>query len=174
MNPEEKIKERRTVEAVKKDYMGRSGKFGVILRYMGQKIRTQGSPLHDVSYMEDPYDLHNEDDEIEEMGYFDEEDTSASLGWIFQGYERGMHLEIKYMRGTLSVDYKGYPVYKESYGDLKCFVPNKEWEDNIEQLYKVARKLEKEDKKQKKVEKEQKVEAVKMGFMEMMRKLWGI
>jgi hypothetical protein len=170
MNPEEKIKEKRTIEAIKKKYMGRSGKFGIILRYMGEEIYTQSSPLHEVNYMEDPWAVEAE----EEMEYFDEGATSTSIGWTYQAYNLGMHLEFKYMQGKLTVHYKGFPVYVEQYGELFCFVPIKEWEDKVEQLYKIASAREQKERKELKLEKKIIAERQKQGFIRKLAKLWGI
>ncbi len=167
--PEEKIKTQRMIEATRKGYMGMSGKFGIILQQLGEPIIGHGSPLFEVTYMETPYPEHEE----EEMGYFDEDETVTEVGWLFSGLNRGMHLEITYEDAVLSVYYKGYPVYIERAGDLECFVPNQNWEQNIEQLYEVAIKLQRKDRQDAKVVKDKIKETNRKNWLQAIWKKWG-
>jgi hypothetical protein len=56
---EKRIKEQRTIEATKKGLMGASGKFGVIVRNLGQPIisHNSGDEFYNSSYLDDPYEL---------------------------------------------------------------------------------------------------------------------
>lgn len=56
---EKKIQEQRTIEATHKGYMGIGGKFGVIMKILGQSIvdMSEGGTVVDTHYMEDPYEL---------------------------------------------------------------------------------------------------------------------
>lgn len=174
MNDKEKrIKEQRLIEAAKKNFLGANGKLGSICRYLGESIKGTGGVFYD-SYEynfdnwgeEDPNDLPTE-----------ELDTSVySMGYVFDGLSRGMHLEIKYLKyeKKLSCHYKGYEVYTEVAGDLTGYAPFPEWEILIDKLYKVAKNTARAKKIQ--FTKEQKIEGTvkAKGFLQKMRERWGI
>ena len=155
---ENKIKEKRTLEANKKGLVGKNGKIGVVLRNLGNKIISQneGGVYRNVNYL---YENENEDGnenkipilDIEnvarpqssEWSQLEEPSISASIDTIglhFDGLSRGMHLEIKYedAKSELKVSYKGYCVFNETKGELIAYSPG-EWEDFIEKLYKVSK-----------------------------------
>jgi hypothetical protein len=172
MHPKERaIKEKRLYEATRKNMMGAAGKVGQIAKWLGTPIIRQGSGMYDVTYLEDPYKLPQEDDIP-----LAEDEHHCLEGWLFDGLGRGLHLEIKYIHSEkkLTVDYKGYRVYTETAGDLDSYAPFPEWESLIEMLYKKARE------RQKKVEIEMKAEddISMMGkaknFLQMLRFKWGI
>lgn len=170
MNPIEKIKEQRLIEATRKNYLGiKNGKLGIILRYLGTKVWSHGSPLYDITVYSDPYEEENED----ELPTFDEEEMTAEVGYIFDGLSRGMHLEIKYLEDKLSVHYQGHLVFLEKSGDLEQFVPNLAWEDKIEDLYKVAVKLQRKDKKEAQAEKIVKEEKIRKSLFKYLLETWG-
>lgn len=180
IHPKERVlRERRTNEAIMKDYMGPSGKFGVILRFLGMPIIRQGSPLFTERYLEDPYEVKEEGG----LPTFDESNSYVEngrdrpyTGYLFDGLSRGMHLEIKYISSDkkLTVDYKGYNVYMEIAGDLYAFAPFPEWEDMISRLYKQA------EKKKEKMVAERKSEMIEYarreqaGVLERLRRFWGL
>lgn len=172
MNPVEKIKEQRLIEATRKNLLGiKNGKLGVILRYLGIPVIGHGSPLYDISYAYlDPYE---EEENEDELPTFDEDERVAEVGRIFDGLSRGVHIEIKYIEGALSVIYKGYLVFMESSGDLECYVPNDEWENKIENFYKIALKLQRKDKKEKVLEKTKKENVLKKSLFKHLLEKWG-
>jgi hypothetical protein len=144
---ERKIKELRTHEAMKKKFMGPGGKFGVIVKNLGDKILAHNnSAFLDVRYMEDPDSM--EDDSPYEYDFMDaekiyngsEDDSVGFYGWHFDGLTRGMHIEIRYLEHDkeLTVYYKGFLVYREVSGDLRSFSPKDEWEEKIDQLFRSA------------------------------------
>lgn len=160
---ERRIKEHRTIQANDKHYMGLPGKFGTIVKTLGQPIIREIEGLGGQDYVEiissNPWP-NNEDNEEEEMPtsfYKDVNEPESEewserrdyklyqpsiVGWRFDGLSRGIHLEILYLiKGKkLTVTYKGYLVYEEKDGDLKTFAPFKEWEDLIDRIYPLAKK----------------------------------
>lgn len=182
------IREKRTIEAMKKNYMGPTGKFGIIAKYMGQPVIKQGGSMYDTSYLEDPYeDKSNEEYETTLSGqegplmYRDEiaegDDHLINLeGYVFDGLSSGIHMDITYWidSSRLNVNYKGYVAYKEIAGELEAFHPLQEWEDLIERLYLVAKKRMKKTKAKEEEAMVEQVEEVKKGFLYRLRKLWGV
>jgi len=182
------IREKRTIEATKKNLMGPSGKLGVIVRTLGSPILRQGSGLFDQVFMDDPYDDFVDEvfettmseqkgplvsrDEIAEMG----DDFVHHEGYIFDGLSRGMHLEVQYHQANhkLTVTYKGYLVYKEVAGELEAYAPFEEWESMIDRLYTASKKKEKESKAVHDQERALKVREKKQTFWERLRMRWGL
>ena len=174
MNNKEKIiREKRTLEATKKNLMGPVGKLGVIAKYLGSPIVAQGSGMFDQVFLDDPYEEQNNS---EEMPTFEDHETVYELGWIYDGLGQGLHLEIKYFNpeNKLTVYYKGYEVYKEVSGELEAYAPFEEWEDAINELYTRAKINQKNKKKENKQEKENTMEKSKYNFLEKLRMRWGI
>jgi len=164
---QDRIKEQRLIEATHKDYMGPDGKIAVVLRNLGAPVVAHSSPLFEVTEMIDPYDLDDEG-----LPYFDEDQTTATMGWIFDGLSRGIHLEIKQMEYEIMVSYKGVKVFEENRGDLTCYTPG-EWEEHLDRLYNVAWPTEKENKKHRKMVKKTIAERKKNTWIEEMKDRWG-
>lgn len=103
-------------------------------------------------------------------------ENTEKLGWYFDGLIRGMHLEIKYMdeNKELTVNYKGYCVYRELTGDLEAYIPLKEWEDMIDRLYNVARKIRVVHHKNEKEERKQELKRAKETWLQKMKNKWGL
>lgn len=174
MNEKEKrVREERIREATRKGLTGLEGKFGTIIKYLGHPIIAEGGSFYESSYMDDPYELEEENDELPTM---DEEQTIMELGYIFDGLSSGMHLEIKYLseRQELTVLYEGILVFSETASELTCYVPNPEWEEKIDSLYKLAKI--RENKKRSEYMKENKLEAVreKQSLLDRLRLRWGV
>jgi hypothetical protein len=182
------IREKRTIEATKKNFMGPAGKFGVILRAFGSPIIRQGSGLFDEGFLDsgDADQVHTEysttisgqqgpvvfRDEIKEFS----DDYVFSEGHVFDGLSRGMHIEIIQKESTneLTVTYKGYVVYREVAGELDSYAPFPDWEDMIERLYRTAKER---VKKLKKMQEEQisfRVDESKKSFWQRLRMRWGV
>jgi hypothetical protein len=68
--------------------------------------------------------------------------SMTTIGYHFDGLNRGMQLEIRYLdyESELKVHFKGHLVFKEVKGELVTYIPHDEWEGHIESLYKVAKK----------------------------------
>jgi hypothetical protein len=185
---ENTIREKRTIEATKKNLMGPSGKFGIILQAFGAPVVRQGTSLIDSTFLNDPY----EDDIYEEFSstasgqqgpsaYRDEIKTADfenayNEGLIFDGLSRGLHLEIVYWHADnqLKVSYKGYPVYVEVAGELEGYAPYEEWESIIERLHSAAKQKVKQNKTQQESEIAEKVQKRKKDFWQNLKMRWGI
>lgn len=182
------IREKRTIEATKKNLMGQSGKIGAIVQAYGTAIVRQGNGMADVGFLEDYY----EDDVYTEysptvsgqngpVAYRDEilhggDHQLYTEGLLFDGLSRGMHLEIKWWEVTnqLIVHYKGYEVYRESAGELEGYAPFPEWEDMIDRLYKSAKNKLKDDKKIREAELGEAIKSKKKSILQQLRLRWGI
>ena len=176
MNPndyENQIKEKRTIEASKKNLMGKNGKLGMILKHLGEPIVSQEGLFSDVSYFDHFWE---DEDNDESMQTFEEDSLSHDVGRVWDGLSRGMHLEVQYMENKreLTVYEKGYLVYKESSGDLMCYVPKESWEEKINQLYDCAKNIEKSKKKEDLNEHNQAADRAKKSWLWKIRDKWGI
>lgn len=171
MTPEQKIREQRLIEATQKNYIGlNTGKIGCILKFLGQPIMSHSSSMYDETLFESPYDAQDD----EEMPVFSEDESTSNIGYVFDGLSRGMHLEIKYLNGNLSVYYKGFLVYLENSGELECFFPQPEWEEKLEDLYKIATKMQRKLRQEAKIENQKIKEATKKKWLIEIWKKWGI
>ena len=174
MNNKEKIiREKRTIEAVKKNFMGPGGKLGLIAKYLGSPIIVQGSGMFDQTFLDDPYEEQNNS---EEMPTFGDHETVYEIGWIYDGLNQGLHLEIKYSNpeNKLTVYYKGYEVYREVSGELEAYAPFEEWENAIQELYKISKIRQKDKKEKDYINKKEIVKKIKLSFLEKLRMRWGI
>lgn len=182
------IREKRTIEATKKNLMGPAGKFGVILQAFGTPIVRHGTGLVDNTFLYDPYEDLIEEEYASTMSgqrgplsHRDEIKTASTdfthnEGIMFDGLSRGVHLEIIYWNSNnqLKVSYKGYPVFVEIAGELEAYAPFEEWESLIEKLFNSAKQRIKQIKQQQEVEKMQKIENNKKNFFQNIRMRWGI
>lgn len=171
MNREQKLKEARTIEAMKKGYMGLEGKFCSITKMLGHSLFRQGSLYVDSNYLDDPYE-----EQSEEIPTMSGEDESYEIGIHFDGLSRGMNLTISVMfhLREITVRYEGQIVYKETAGELEGYAPTEDWEEKIESLYNIARKVEKQ---RRPIEKKQMVEAAekkRKEILETLRLKWGL
>lgn len=175
MNAKERaIIEKRTIEATKKNIMGKEGKLGVIAQWLGSPIIRQGGGFMDHEYLIDPYDNRSED---EKMPVFDERSEFLDEeGWVFDGLQAGMHLEIKYNHYSTQLDcyYKGYCVYKEVAGDLLGYAPFPEWEGMVDRLYVVAKRKRDDAMQFEEVAMMEKVKRASQNFLQKLRMRWGI
>lgn len=201
---EEKIKEKRTLEANQKGLMGKNGKVGTILKILGQPIinQSEGGTFIDSNYIDleanDYKNLEDYSNSTELMRNIpimdcnsndrpssDEWDqnmpdpqnfSTTTIGMHFDGLSRGLHLEIKYdeYESELVVYYKGYIVYKEIKGELINYVPLEEWHNHIEHLYKISKE---KQRKIKEIEFEQQIkqnENRKQLWWNKIKEQWGI
>lgn len=197
---EERIREQRTVEANKKGLVGQGGKIGVVLRILGQPIvaQSEGGIYVDTNRLEE-WDKDDTEPRnvLEMMRGIPIMDTDAhdrpsseewsemddpipygtrTVGWHFDGFGMGMHMEIKYDDSTteLSVTHKGYTVYKEVKGEITAYVPNPEWEGWIERLFKSARDIQRRLKEEEFQEQVKAVEKSKEGWLRDIASRWGL
>lgn len=182
------IREKRTIEATRKDLMGPAGKLGKILQAFGSPIIRQGSGLVDINFLQDPYEPepHTEysptvSGQNGPIAYRDEilnvnNEYQYNEGLHFDGLSWGMHMEIFYWHTTneIKVTYRGYRVYKEVSGELAAYAPFQEWEDLVEKLYRTAKERLKKFKAHEEVEVTKKTQADKKAFWQHLRNKWGI
>ena len=187
-NKENVIREKRTNQATKKNLMGPSGKFGVILQAYGHPVIRQGSGLVDMTFMQDPYgdDVYTEygstlSGQNGPVAYRDEildsyDEYTHTEGLMFDGLSRGMHLDIIYwhVNGEIKVTYRGYLVYREVSGFLDGYAPFDDWEDLVNRLYDAAKEKLKVRKKTEEIEMSQMVEGNKKHFWDRVRMKWGV
>lgn len=188
---EQKIKDLRTLEAKRKDYMGLKGKFGIILKTMGEPIvahTSGGGKFYTETSLNDYMSLEEENiptTDTEERGLPDGQEWNVpenisffgthNEGWHFDGLSRGCPLEIWFKddESELRVTYKGIVVYRELAGDLKAYVPAEEWQAMIERLYLHARKALKEHQNEHNRKTSESKKRSKSAWVEKMKRLWG-
>jgi hypothetical protein len=185
---ENAIREKRTIEATKKNLMSPSGRLGVIAKVLGSPIIRQSSGLWDVNLLDDPYedfsDTEYEKTTSGQQGpqmYKDEiltagDEFAEEEGYVFDGLSRGMHLEIKYwhVNHKLEVSWRGHEVYKEIGGELAAYAPYPEWEDMIGRLYKAAKTQAKDQISLEEVEIGEAIERKKRSLWEKLKTRWGL
>lgn len=173
MNRDQILQEARTLEAMKKGYMGLEGKFCSITKRLGEPLIRQGGLYVDRTYLEDPYaDTMNEND----IPTLDENQESYEIGVYFDGLTRGLNLTISILfhLREIVVRYKGQVVYKEVAGELEGFAPTDEWEKHIEDLYFSVKKIEKEQRPIEKKELIQQANRKRQEILEELRLKWGL
>lgn len=166
---EQLIREQRTIEATRKNLMGLTGKLGVILKHLGEPILREGGSMFESSYLDDPWA------EPEEIPTMDENEVVLTIGHLFDGLSRGKHLEIKYLddRRELSVVHRGRLVYKEVAGELECYVPELEWEGEVDGLFAQAREAEQGTRKARESQAKEAGRRRQHDFLDRMRTKWG-
>lgn len=171
-NIERNLIEERRVQAIKSNLVGAGGKFGIILKYLGEKMYDSTGAYHDQNSLDDIQNFPQFD--VAEIPYFDNME-SHFIGWLFDGLSRGIHLEIRYIENDseLTVYYKGNIIFKETNGEVTSYVPG-EWEDKIDSLYKIA--FEKKKKKDYQKLEMRKIESKKdaSNLQKHMINSWGI
>jgi hypothetical protein len=173
MNYEQKIKEARTIEAMKSGYMGLGGKFCQIAKKLGFPIVKQGGIYSDATEFESYYDLESQEEEILTM---DEDEKTFEIGWQFDGLSRGMNLSITiyFHLNEIVVINEGRTVYKESSGELESYVPQELWQSNIEKLFNLTKKIDRLNRINENKNKEKVNEERKNTILENLRNRWGI
>lgn len=170
-NKEALIREQRTIEANRSNLLGPGSKFGIILRNLGDEILMEGGNMCESSYLSE----FDEIDDPEKIPTMDIDSPVHIIGICYDGMKRGLHLTIVYRDDLheLTVRWRGDLVFQESGGELLCYVPDKEWEINVDRIYELA--CEKE--KVKKAAYEKQVETVvrerHRAFLDEMHRKWG-
>jgi hypothetical protein len=167
---EQQIKEKRTVEAIQKEYMGFQGKLVCIARNLGHEILDQGVVSETLSY-DDFWKTSGED--IQEM---DVESNVNCVGWFFDGLGMGVNLEIFVFENDkkIKVAYESQNVYEEVSGELEAYVPNIVWEEKINPLYKRAKEKEIKRREQQKESSRSNFEENKKKLINYLSNKWGI
>jgi hypothetical protein len=172
MNRESLLREARTIEAMKKGYMGMEGKLAVVAKRMGQPIIHHGLSNFHQSFLDDPFSEHDED----EMPTMADDDRSYEIGMSFNGLSSGMNMSITLhsTHNEIVCEYQGKKVYRELAGELEAFVPNDEWESKIESLYNRAKRIEKKQKPAMRRELVAEAERRKRQILEEFKEKWGL
>jgi hypothetical protein len=155
--------------------------------------KTYGSPVighyYDAPLMDE--DWSNFNDPTQDWSIPEADDGNLPrLGYIYDSLRMGVNLEIVMMAREVNnpvtgrkelekptevkCSYRGYTVYQEKDGILRCYAPFPEWEDHIDKMYKDATE---KDKKIKVVEKEEETRIKKKATkkaLSALRRLWGI
>lgn len=173
MNNKEKIiQEQRTIEAMKKGYMGCEGKFAFIVKKMGDLIISQNSANFEQTFMEDFYEWNDE----EELPIMEIDESVNEIGMSYDDLKSGNNLTILFLNdeNEIIVRYEGKLVYKEVANELQSFVPEEKWESLIEKIYTKAKIV---DKNRKNKENNLLIKAANHKKKEIIEKLkdkWGI
>lgn len=171
---EQIIKEKRVIEATKKDYLGSSGKFAVISKNLGDQIIDQGSLGGNFIVYDDFWgQAENPEGSV---SYLDENANLTSVGYYFYGLNYSYNIEIFYFEDQKKIDvkYNNDTVYREIGGDLERYVPNQDWENKIEILYKIAKPIEESNKKAEKKAMKEAFENKKNNILSYLKSKWGI
>ena len=89
-NKEKVIQEQRTIEAMKKGYMGCEGKFAFIVKKMGDLIISQNSANFEQTFMEDFYEWNDE----EELPTMEIDESVNEIGMSYDDLKSGNNLTI--------------------------------------------------------------------------------
>jgi hypothetical protein len=173
VNREKLIQEQRTIEAMKKGYMGLEGKFVTIANRLGYVLYKQGGINFEQSFLEDYYNLPADENVLPTM---DEEEGSYAVGLAFDGLSRGMNLSIvlQYHNREITVRHEGQVVYKEVAGDLEGFAPDDAWEQKIDRLFSLCKKVERQSKPAERKMLKELADKKRKEILENLRLKWGI
>jgi hypothetical protein len=168
---EQVIREKRTIEAVKKQFMGINGKLYLIAKNVGEPIIRQNEESNYIIY--DNFWNNYDENNIRTM---DENEYSGCIGHAFDGLRNGYNLEILVFdeEKLIKVFYNSRKVYEEIAGELESYYPDEEWESKIEKLYPIAEKREQEYKKQEKDDRKEKFEEKKSGLIQYLKEKWNL
>jgi hypothetical protein len=171
MSREQQLKEARTIEAMKNGYMGMEGQFATIAKRLGQPIYRQGSHMFEQTFMDDPYELPDED----AIPMMDEDEQSYEMGLQFDGLTRGMNLTIsvEYHLRVITVRHEGKVVYLEVSGELEGYAPGP-WEDKIKTLHTLAKKIERQQRPHERRAVAEAADKKRKEILDALRDKWGL
>lgn len=175
-NREKLIQEQRTIEAMKKGYIGYEGKFAYIAKKLGYPIISHGGGNYNQTFLDDFYDFNDSNDDKNELPIMDENESISEIGMSYEGLQFGNNLTIILLYGNadITVRHESNLVYKEVAGELEGFVPNEKWENHIDQMYEYAKKIEKKKRPLENVDLEKKANKKKKEILDDLKKKWGI
>lgn len=195
---EQQIKEKRKIEAVRKNLMTPSGKFGIIVKTLGQPIVNQFEGIDElIGYSSNDIYYEYDNNELPIMEIFDEagmpidEPNSSewtrkvnnrkltsikNIGYFFDGLSRGYNLQIRYLtdENEIIVEYNNDIVYKEFEAELIAYKPSEEWESKIDLLFEKSKKINEKDRKEQREKRVKIIEKEKEGWLNKLKNLWGI
>lgn len=166
---EQQIKEKRTFEAMQKEYIGYQGKFFRIAFNLGDEIIKQGEELNYLSY-DDFWQENNEDIKtLDENSYID------TIGWAFDGLKYGNKIEIFVLdeEKKIKVTHDCRTVYEEILGEVESYCPG-DWEKYIENLIKLTTEKEAVLRQRSKEQAKSKFEQNKKNILNYLSERWGI
>jgi hypothetical protein len=172
-NKEELIREQRISEAMVNGYVGQQGKFGFILKWLGY-------PIIEQSDSESGSDLFNLDvyESVDEnkLSELSESTEAREIGWYFDGLRYGSNIDMKYDNfiKEIKVTHNGKIVYKEEGGELLTYVPSPIWENQIESLCYIAKKVETRRKSFINEELKRQIKEKKHSIYKDLNEKWGI
>ncbi len=177
-NKEDIIREKRTIEAVKKGLMSGNGKLGTIARVLGDKVVSKHGSNHGVRPVYENLFSFNQnfmdDEEEEDTGELPFLETGERhTASLFNGYSRGLHLEIKHDGPEIWVRWKGEIVFQEIGGELAAYCPG-EWEDATDKLCVEARRKELNYIDWADQRNEIEAQREKENFLDEMKRKWGL
>lgn len=167
---EQQIKEKRTFEAMQKEYVGYQGKFFRIAYNLGNEIIRQGEERSHLVY--DDFWGSNENDEIKTL---DENSSIDIVGWAFDGLRQGNNLEILVFdeEKKIKVIFDCKKVYEEILGEIESYCPG-DWERNIDNLMVLVLKKEAENKQKIREESKDRFVQNKKNILNYLSERWGI
>lgn len=135
MEIQNKIKEQRTVEAIKKDFMGSQGKLAIICKAFGSPIIYDNSVFEEANTLDIDDGFY--DKEENEVETFEEGHVSYEIGYWYDGVNLGNGLEIKFLfyESEIKLYYKTYIRYHEISNTLISYNTDGDWEKIIDDLY---------------------------------------
>lgn len=181
----QKLIQTRTIEATKDKI---HDKMVCIARNMGSPIIGHyfDNPITDTDWD----NFFNADTDWSRPPEDADDGTLPRLGFVYDSLKHGVNMEIVVMvkevknpvTGMKELDkpteirctYRGYRVYHEEDGNLRCYAPFPEWRDHLDKMYRLATG---KDTKRKAVEKEEEKEIKKKATkkaLQNLRRLWGI
>lgn len=173
-NREKIIQEQRTIEAMKKGYIGYEGKFAYIVKALGYPIISQGGGNFEQTFLVDFYDYEEKDKD--ELPTMEEDQYISEIGMSYEDILSGNNLTILllYSNAEITVRHKSKIVYKEISGDIEGFVPYELWEKVIENTYERAKKIEKQKKPIENEKLQKKINKKKKEILDKLKEKWGI
>ena len=173
---EDVIRDQRTIEATKKGLMSGTGKLGTIARVLGDRVAGKyghsGGTFENLFSFEQSF-MDGDDEDLPPGQLPTGVEGMRANAYLFNGYSRGYHLEIKYDNPELWVLWKGEIVYHEMAGELAAFCPG-EWEEVTDRLAAPARKQEGQVIEAYDERNEISGQRKKEAFLDEMKRKWGL
>jgi hypothetical protein len=175
----------RTIEAAKDKI---HEKMVVIAQNMGSPI--MGHHFDNPITEEDWQNFFNADADWSRPAEEDLSGNLPKLGFVYDSLKLGVNFEIVVMvkevknltTGLKDLDkpseircsYRGYRVYHEEDGVIKCFAPFPEWRTHLEKLYKKATGKDTDRRERNREEEKQIKKKATKKALQNLRRLWGI
>jgi hypothetical protein len=169
MEFEERIREQRTTEAIKKNLMGQEGKIYLISKLLGHEIVKENTLPEYLDFDE----IYN--DNPEEMPTYADDVTSTRIGHFYDGLNLGYHMEIKFSEyeSSIKLYYKGYLKYHEEQSILMSYHPEDEWEKVVDLLFERASQKLESLREKRKVDEQKSFATIKNQELQRIRDKWG-